>query len=179
VNLQRNHIAPDGTISVAQEKTKNRLWVPQSRDLAEALEAWNRTQNGREEERIRTGKSIPMDMKRMVLTGERGKKMTVDHFRHTMIDAFQAVPDLDTGLDQNGVTNHGLRYTAATILKELGCDWETIASITGHETVDMVKKYTEKKRRAQVAIAAMDAASQARIKNNEDGKVANAPGKSG
>lgn len=54
------------------------------------------------------------------------------------------------------VTNHGGRYTAATRLHELGSDWETIASITGHETMQMVRKYTAKKRKARLAISRLN-----------------------
>jgi integrase len=52
--------------------------------------------------------------------------------------------------------SHGLRYTAAVRLSELGCDWETISSITGHETVSMVRKYLAKRRGARLAIKRLD-----------------------
>jgi integrase len=64
------------------------------------------------------------------------------------------------------VTNHGGRYTAATRLHELDCDWETIAAITGHETAAMVRKYTEKRRKARLAIARINRAS-ARMKSEK------------
>lgn len=163
--MERGHIGPDGTISVAQEKTKARVWIPQSQDLVRALKAWDRTQASRIAAWTAKGKSIPRDMKLMVLTGDRGRRISADYLRHTMIDAFQTIPGLISGLKNDGVTSHGLRYTAAVVLDELGCDWETIASITGHETVVMVKKYLEKKRRARLAVAALDAASLARNKN--------------
>lgn len=62
------------------------------------------------------------------------------------------------------MTTHGLRYTAATMLHELGLDWEVIASVTGHQTVAMVRKYTAKKRNAQLAITSLDAARVAKNK---------------
>jgi len=55
-------------------------------------------------------------------------------------------------------TTHGLRYTAATVLHELGCDDATIADITGHETLAMVKKYRAKRRRTRLAIARLNRA---------------------
>lgn len=67
-----------------------------------------------------------------------------------MRDAYRAA-----GLADD-VTNHGDRYTAATRLHELDCDWETIASITGHETAAMVRKYTEKRRKARLAISRLN-----------------------
>ena len=66
---------------------------------------------------------------------------------------------------------HGLRYTAAAALHELGCDWETIGAITGHKTVEMVRKYTEKKRRAKLAISRLNKARSGRKENTDGTKV--------
>lgn len=55
-------------------------------------------------------------------------------------------------------TTHGLRYTAATVLRELGLDWDDVAAVTGHKTTAMVRKYTAKRRRAARAIARLDEA---------------------
>jgi len=76
----------------------------------------------------------------MLLTTTRGESFKVDHFRHTMRAAYRAA-----GLTED-CTTHGLRYTAATILHELGCEWPIVAAITGHETAEMARKYSEKKR---------------------------------
>jgi integrase len=85
-----------------------------------------------------------------------------------MIDAFNDVDGLKAGLAVGGVTTHGLRYTAATRLYELGCSFAQIAAITGHETIAMVKKYIEKKRDAQFAIATLNAATDAQRSNESD-----------
>ena len=87
-----------------------------------------------------------------VLTTETGRPFKIDHFRHTMRAAIRAaaLPD-----DR---TLHGLRYTAATILRELGCDLPTIQAITGHRTAEMARKYSEKRRRSKVAIARLNRA---------------------
>ncbi len=69
------------------------------------------------------------------------------------------------------VTTHGLRYTAATVLRELGCDWEDIAAITGHSTVQMVRKYTRQRRTAEVAIARLDDARRTKRESHERGSV--------
>jgi hypothetical protein len=65
-----------------------------------------------------------------------------------------------------------LRYSAATILHELGPDWETIAAVTGHETVAMARKYTEKRRRARLTISRLNLAransSGTEIANQDD-----------
>jgi integrase len=81
-----------------------------------------------------------------------GRPLKVDHMRHLMRDAFRAasLPD--------DCTLHGLRYTFATRAIELGLDWQTIESIVGHKTAEMAVKYTEKRRRARLAIVSLDAA---------------------
>ncbi|MZR32056.1 tyrosine-type recombinase/integrase [Sneathiella litorea] len=86
----------------------------------------------------------------MLATTQSGKAFKADYFRHFMRDAFNAAGLLE-------VTTHGLRYTSATILKELGLDWETIGDITGHKTAEMVRLYTEKRRRVARSIAMLDA----------------------
>ncbi|UEM04558.1 tyrosine-type recombinase/integrase [Skermanella rosea] len=112
-----------------------RVWVPASAELRQVLDPW-----------------LASQQHLTMLPTERGggRRLTIDAFRHMMGDAIEAA-----GLPDD-VTTHGLRYTAATVLHEIGCDWETIASITGHETVAMVRKYTEKRRRSRLAIAKLD-----------------------
>jgi integrase len=85
-----------------------------------------------------------------------GRRLTIDAFHHMMGDAIKTA-----GLPDDVIT-HGLRYTAAMILHEIGCEWETIASITGHETVSVVKKYTEKRRRSRLTISELDDAGTAK-----------------
>lgn len=55
-----------------------------------------------------------------------------------------------------GVTIHGLRYTAATILEELGVDIEIRQMLLGHETISMAKKYSAQKRGVAKAVQAFD-----------------------
>lgn len=165
IAMERGHVGADGTIAVAQEKTKARVWVPQSIELKAALAAWDRAVAGRIEALEAAGSPVHLAMRRRILTTETGRAFKVDRFRHVMIAAYQAVDGLPTGMEDGGVTTHGLRYTAATILHELGHDWETIASITGHETVQMVRRYTEKKRKARIAIASLDKARKPPKKN--------------
>ena len=61
---------------------------------------------------------------------------------------------------------HGLHYTGATVLDEPGFDDETIASITGHSVVAMVRHHTRKKRLAKLAVARVNRARK-RGGNNE------------
>lgn len=153
--MARSHIV-GGRIQVAQEKTKTRVSIPVSADLAEALAAWDSSQEERIAGLESRGRPVPIAAWHRVLTTPSGRAVSVDYFRHLMIDAMQAVPDLVHGLERGGVTTHGLRYTAATILRELDVDWETIADITGHRTREMVRHYTRQRRRTELAIARLD-----------------------
>lgn len=87
--------------------------------------------------------------------GRDGKATGVDRFRHRMAEAYKAA-----GLE--GVTTHGLRYTAATRLRELGQDWTEIEAITGHATVEMVKKYAGRRRKAALSIHRLNQATRHR-----------------
>ena len=129
VAMQRGHIK-DGEIAVRQRKTGARVWIPLSNDLAAVLDPW-----------------LKAHISMMLVPSERtGLKLTESGLRQIMERAYD-----DAGLSDECV-NHGLRYTAAVRLSELGCDWETIASITGHTTVTMVRKYLAKRRAARVAV---------------------------
>ena len=169
VPMERKHIGDDGMISVVQEKTGTRVWVPISTDLKAALDAWNARQAAWIEDRLNRKKPrpIPIDATRMILTGEKGRALTVDAFRHVLIDAFQKVDGLSSGMKQGGVTTHGLRFTAATRLRELGCAWDVIASITGHDTAEMVEHYTEQKRKSKIAVAKLNAATASAAEQNQ------------
>lgn len=137
-----------GTISVTQQKTSERLWIPAAQELVAVLDPW-----------LESHKHMAM------LPSERtGAVLTSSAFVHLMSDAIKGA-----GLG-DGVTTHGLRYTAATMLHELGLDWEVIASVTGHQTVTMVRKYTAKKRNARLAIATLDAARAAKKERSENGE---------
>jgi len=151
ISMRRQDITSEG-IAVTQDKTGARLTVPISIELAAALAAWDTAQHG--------SATPTLASRRQILVGDRRQAIKVDYFRHRMTEAYAAA-GLPGGVG-TGCTTHGLRYTAATRLHELGCDWETIAAITGHETVSMVRKYTAQKRRAKVAITRLDQARKNR-----------------
>jgi len=144
IDMRRGHINNNGTISVAQEKTGARLEIPIATDLKNVLATW-----------------LEKTPHMMILATETGRPFKVDHFRHTMRDAYRKarLPE--------DCTTHGLRYTAATRLREIGCDWEEIADITGHETAEMARKYSNKARRAKLTVARLDDARMKQRKNKE------------
>jgi integrase len=171
IKMKRSHIGDDGIISVKQDKTDERVWIPMSADLKEAIAAWDASQAAWVKCRQKQKRPVHPDVEEMILTGHERRAIGVDGFRHLMNDAYKAVDGLAVGLDDDGVTNHGLRYAAATRLRELGCSLEDIAAITGHETVAMVEKYAGKKRRAKIAIGRLNAATAAQ----KAGEVQNRP----
>jgi integrase len=123
-------------ISIVQEKTSQRVWIPISMALYEALNAWR-----------------PANRTGVVLVNKSRDPLKVDYLRHLMADAM-ALAKVSKGL-----VPHGLRYTAATRLRELGLDWEEIAAITGHATAEMVRKYTSQQRKAKIAIGRLNRAN--------------------
>jgi integrase len=133
-----------GEIAVAQ-KTGERVWIPASRDLRAALDPW-----------------LAAHRQVVLFPTPTGRPLKVDHMRHVMRTAIRA-----TALPDD-CTWHGLRYTFGTRAIELGLDWQTIESIVGHKTAEMAVKYTEKRRRARLAIVTID---PARNVNRRDEKV--------
>lgn len=76
-------------------------------------------------------------------------------FSTRMKEAYDAVILAD-GTSLPSVTTHGLRYTTVAVLSELGCNDKVIASITGHQTFAMIRKYQGKEREAELATTAMN-----------------------
>jgi integrase len=127
-----------GHIAVVQEKTGERVRIPTTRDLRETLDPW-----------------LAGHSHVVMFPTPTGRPLKVDHMRHLMREAIR---DADLPDD---CTLHGLRYTFATRAIELGLDWQTIESCVGHRTAEMAFKYTEKRRRARLAIVTLDAARKA------------------
>ncbi len=130
--MTRNHITSYGTIRVKQQKTGDRVEVPISNDLRAALDAW-----------------LPEIKALALLPNRDGAPYRASPFSARVREAFR-----EAGLVN--ITIHGGRYTAATVLRELGADPDVIAAITSHRTEAMVRKYTQKRRRAEIGVAAMN-----------------------
>lgn len=180
--MERAHIS-GGVIEVRQRKTSKkgktrkkrmisgRVWIPISNDLRKALDAWDARQQAWIDNRLNRRKPLPIhiDVKKMVLTGKKGKAFGEGTFSHLINDACkevkernaagEEVPALAVGMASGGLTAHGLRFTAATRLRELGLSWDVIASITGHETAEIVAFYSERKRKSGFAVATLNAAT--------------------
>lgn len=131
----------DGAIEVIQSKTKSRVLIPVHKELRKALERTPRT-------------AI------MILTTKTGQPFKSDYFKHQ----FRKIV-LKAGLD--GLTFHGLRKTATTMLAESGCTDREIMSITGHRTHSMVGHYLDRsnqERRASSAIHKLECSENKKCK---------------
>ena len=138
-----SHVAR-GEVSVAQEKTGARVWLPQAQDLVAVLAAW-----------------MPAVEGLALFPGRDGRAIGVDRFRHRMRAAIRAA-----GLPDD-CTTHGIRYTAATRVYDLTGDWAAVADITGHATMQMARKYSEKRRRTRATVERLSAWQRGRGTNQE------------
>lgn len=129
--------------------------------------------------RIRTHKSlnaILADTPRnspVLVTGQRKKPLTESGFRAMF---FRLLGELEqAGRVGGGLTFHGLRHTAATMLAEAGCDDRDIMAVTGHKTVASVQRYTQEadqNRRSVTAVTRLEKAqSRNQVCKTRPGKV--------
>jgi integrase len=141
----------EGGILVTQSKTSDPVWVPEYSVLTGILDA---------EKKRRQATTI--------VANESDRPYTGDGFRAVF---FKLIRKLEAnGLVGSGLTFHGLRTTAATVLADLGCDDRDIAAVTGHRSPNMVRRYTEaadRKRRAKGAIIRLERANRKRTKNGK------------
>ena len=132
LGMMRSHVK-DGSISVVQEKTGKRLWIPMHRDLL----------------------TIHAQMPRAsthILTNTRGRPWTSDGFRAS----WQSEMDrrIFRPFGRNGLVFHGLRKSAVVFLIEAGCSPAEVASITG-QTMEMVEHYAKQVNQKKLARAAI------------------------
>ena len=132
LGMQWRHVE-DGMISVAQQKTGERLAIPIHEDLAAVLDAIPRVGTN-------------------IVHREDGRSYTGDGF-----SAIFRREQKRIGLQ--GLQFHGLRHTAAARLAEVGATDREIMAILGHRTASMVSRYTRKadqKRLAKAAIVKLE-----------------------
>jgi integrase len=138
-SMMRDQIRADH-VKVHQEKTGALIDLALAEPLAEALSLWRVAGAA-----LFPGKDVDEPLK-------------VDAFRHIMASAHNAA-------GHPWVPTHGLRYTVAVRLHEVGVDWGTIADVTGHATVQMVRKYLGKRRPTRLGFARVVVATVNRSEN--------------
>lgn len=103
-------------ISVSQNKTGTNIWVPCTDELLEVLASTER-------------RGI------FILTSQTGAPLTYS-------GAAQRLTRVSQSAGTSAYSLHGLRYSAASRLAELGATDAQIAAITGHKARSMVAKYS-------------------------------------
>lgn len=129
-----------GVISYRQGKTGDVVEVLAHRRLAEIL--------------ADTPQRSPI-----IVTGERGNPMTTNGFLSNLRKLLLKLKA--QGKIGEGLTFHGLRHTAATMLADVGCDTRDIMAVTGHRTEATVAIYTQeadRRRRAKSAVKRLEKA---------------------
>lgn len=131
-------------ISVVQEKTGARVWVPAADELMPILDGLLKSHSGE-----------------WFFVTQAG-----EHMAHSYMTAI-----LRDAIDEAGLPDdchpHGLRATFATRMIEWGLDHQTIESIVGHTTLEMARYYTRKRRAARFAVETMNRGLAARRAGRE------------
>jgi integrase len=123
----------DGLISVVQEKTGARLWIPIHATLRSIL--------AEEPRRAVT-----------ILANRRGQPWTKSGFVHVWRDELQK-PEF-ASLRERRLVFHGLRKSAVVFLLEAGCTDGEVAAITG-QSRDMVLHYAQQVNQRKLAASAV------------------------
>lgn len=147
IHMGRQHVR-NGKIRVVQSKTGAPLTIPIHPDLKTVLD-------GHTSEHL------------TFLTTARGEPFTAAGFGNWFREACD-----DAGLPK-GCSAHGLRKAACRRLAELGCSEKVIASISGHQTLKEVARYTKAADQERFAEAAMRALNgperEQEVANLDDG----------
>ncbi len=133
IRMGRQHIK-DGSIAVRQQKTGAALEIPIHPELARIITA------------------TPSDHLTFLVTNERGKSkpFTAPGFTNWFREMCRKA-----GLPH--CSAHGLRKALARRLAEAGCSEHEIAAITGHRSLQEVRRYTQAASQIVLARRAMEA----------------------
>ena len=115
--MTRAQITGGWLVVPSQSITGVRIEVPVSRDLEALLTPWLGTHDHM-----------------VILPSRRGTPLNQQDFQKRLRAACDKA-----GLPAD-CTLHGLRYAAAGVLNELGCDWVTIADVCGWQAAELARK---------------------------------------
>ena len=114
----------DGSIDTARGKTAVPVWLPLPQPVVDELAA------------------APKHMAITLCANSRGRPWSVSGFRASWRPIRLALEK--EGKVQPGLTLKGLRHTVATILREMGKDYPTIAAMLGQKSEAMAKHYSRR-----------------------------------
>ncbi len=133
--MEWRHICDGNIIVAAQQKTGQRVEVSLTKDVG----SWPRYFR-------------PSDREGRILRGTKGAPVEKRRYSEIFSDAVSA-----TGLPDDLVA-HGLRFSAAARLYDLGIGFDVIAMITGHRTATEAIKYATRREKTRKAIDKVDGA---------------------
>lgn len=107
--------------------------------LRDTLDAERRRQREIIERALKRGRPVPLP--KTIVAGRRGRPLTGSGFASMFFKMIRKLTD--EGKVAPGLSFHGLRHTAATMLADAGCDTRDIMAVTGHKTEAMVQHYTK------------------------------------
>ena len=142
-----------GVMSVRQEKTNARVWIPLHRDLRPVLDAIPR-------------RAIT------ILSSEKGRPWTKDGFKSQWQHQMACI-ELVTG-ECHGLVFHGLRKSAVVFLLEAGCSTAEVRAVTG-QSLQMVEHYALDVNKRKLAAAAILKWEQDKENNSGTGFVQRLP----
>jgi integrase len=142
VRMGRQHVVGEA-ITIRQSKTGKVLIIPIIDELRTAIDA------------------MPTDHMTF-LTTSRGKPFTPAGFTNYFRDRCR-----EAGLPV-GLSAHGLRKAMCRRLAEAGCSANEIASISGHQTLSEVERYTKAADQQRMAQAALERLKNDRATNREN-----------
>lgn len=134
VRLPRIAIA-NGRIDTARGKTDVPVWFPLPEPVVDALA------------------TAPIHAAITLCANSYGRPWTVSGFRASWRPVRQRLEA--SGQVQPGLTLKGLRHTVATILREMGKDYGTIAGMLGQKTEAMAKHYSRRADMSKQNVTAM------------------------
>ena len=136
-------------ITVSQSKTDAKIWVPCTKELLEILSTTER--NGI-----------------FILTNQVGAPLTYSGLA-------QRISRISDKVGTRAYSLHGLRYSAASTLAEIGATDAQIAAITGHKARSMVAKYSSGAEQKRLAYEVVKLRENRTETEQESGKLCGKP----
>ncbi|MGN6208800.1 tyrosine-type recombinase/integrase [Asticcacaulis sp.] len=138
VKMGHQHVRAD-EISVVQQKTGTRLWIPMHPILIEEIALW------------------PKDQMMFLVNKRTGKPLSQEGFSNWIRDSAR----------EAGITElrspHGLRKAACRRLIEAGCDGETARAISGHASDKALQIYIKDVNQRKMARRAINSLPRDRV----------------
>lgn len=138
VKMGHQHVRAD-EISVVQQKTGTRLWIPMHPILIEEIALW------------------PKDQLMFLVNKRTGKPLSQEGFSNWIRDSAKEAGIVELR------SPHGLRKAACRRLIEAGCDGETARAISGHASDKALQVYIKDVNQRKMARRAINSLPRDRV----------------